>query len=77
MYAFRNTRVAFPALEADVVCSGRAVSENSCIRDRCLFGEGGHRELVLLVIRGECLTRDGSTAYDLSLAFVSLSALKA
>ena len=33
-------RVAFPALEAGVVLSGRAISENSCIRGRCLFGEG-------------------------------------
>ena len=33
-------RVAFPILEAGVVLSGTAVSENSCIRGRCLFGEG-------------------------------------
>ena len=39
LYAFRKPRVAFPALEVGVVCSGRAVSENSCIRGRCLFGE--------------------------------------
>ena len=40
LYAFRNPHVAFPALEAGVVCSGRAVSENSSIRSSCLFGEG-------------------------------------
>ena len=40
LYAFHNPRVAFPALAADVVCSGRAVSENSYIRGSCLFGEG-------------------------------------
>ena len=32
-------RVAFLALEAGVVLPRRAVSENSCIRGRCLFGE--------------------------------------
>ena len=55
------------ALEASVFLSGRAVSENSCIRGRCLFG-GGFRELVQLVIRGECLTGDDSVAYHRSLA---------
>ena len=40
LHAFDNPRVAFPALAADAVCSGRAVSENSCIRGSCLFGEG-------------------------------------
>ena len=40
LYAFHNPRVAFPALEAVAACSGRAVSKNSCVRGRCLFGEG-------------------------------------
>ena len=70
------------ALEASVVFSGRAVSENSCIRGRCLkkirahldllsiplFGEGDLRELVQLVIRGECFTGDDSIVYDRSFA---------
>ena len=33
-------RVAFLALEAGIVLPGRAVSENSCIRSSCLFGDG-------------------------------------
>ena len=33
-------RVAFPALEAGVACSVRAVFENSYICGSCLFGEG-------------------------------------
>ena len=56
------------ALGASVVPSGRAVSENSYIRGRCLFGEGGHRELVQLVVCGKCLTGDDSIAYDRSFA---------
>ena len=53
-----------------VVLSGRAVSKNSCIRGRCLFEEGGLRELVQLVIRGECLTEDNSIADDCPFALV-------
>ena len=49
------------ALEASVVLSGRAV-----IRGKCLFGEGGHRELVQLFIRDEYLTGDDSIAFDRS-----------
>ena len=56
------------ALEVNFVLSGRAVTENPCICGRCLFGKGGHRELVQLVIRGECLTGDDSIAYDRSFA---------
>ena len=55
------------ALEACVVCSGRVVSKNTCIRGKGLFGEG-HRELLQLVIRGEWLTGDDSIAYDRSFA---------
>ena len=40
---FGNSRVASLTLEARVVCSGKALCENPCIRGRCLFGEGGHR----------------------------------
>ena len=61
---FCNPCVAFPALDADVVCLGRTVSENSCIRGRCLFREGCLRKLVQLVICGECLTGDVSITYD-------------
>ena len=52
------------ALEASVFLSGRTVSENSCIRGRCLFGEGGLQELVQLLIHSECLTGDDSIAYN-------------
>ena len=45
LYAFRNPRAAFPALEAGGVCSGRAVFENSYIHGRCLFREGCQSEL--------------------------------
>ena len=45
LYASRNPCVAFPALEAGVVCSGRAVFENSYIRGRCLFRESCQSEL--------------------------------
>ena len=64
---FRNPRVAFAALEAGGVCSIRAVSENSRIRGRCLFGEG-LQKLVQIVTCGECLTGDDSIAYDRSFA---------
>ena len=40
LYAFRNPRVDFPALEAGFVRSGRAVFENWCIRASCLIREG-------------------------------------
>ena len=50
------------------VPSGKAVFENSCIRGRCLFGEGGFRELVQLVIPSECLTEDNNIACDRSFA---------
>ena len=33
-------RVAFVTLIASFILSGRAVSENSCTRGSCLFGEG-------------------------------------
>ena len=46
LYAFRNPRVTFPAFEAGVVGSGRAVSENSCIHGRYLFRESCLQELV-------------------------------
>ena len=46
------------------------VSESTCIRGRCLFAEGGLRELVKLVIRGECLTRGDSIVVDRSFALV-------
>ena len=39
LYAFRNTRIAVPALEVDVVLPGEAAYANSCICSRCLFGE--------------------------------------
>ena len=32
--------VAFPALGAGAILSGRVISENSCIRGRCLFEKG-------------------------------------
>ena len=41
----------------------------ACSRSKCCsFKEGGLRELVQLVIRGECLTGDDSIAYDRSFA---------
>ena len=43
------------ALEGSVVLSGRAVSKNSCNRDRCLFEEA-LRELMHLIICGGYLT---------------------
>ena len=46
LYAFRNPSVAFPALEADVACSRRAVFKNSYIRGRCLFREDCQSELI-------------------------------
>ena len=45
------------------------VSENSCIRGKYLIGKG-LRKVVQLVVRGECLTGDGSIAYDRSFAWV-------
>ena len=38
--ALGHPRVAFLALVASVIISGRAVSENSCICGSCLFGKG-------------------------------------
>ena len=55
---FGNPRVAFPVLEAGVVCSRSAVSEKSCICDRCLFREGLHLRRVF--------DWDDSIAYDCS-----------
>ena len=45
LYAFRTPCVAFPALETGVICSGRAVVEDSYICGRCSFREDRQSEL--------------------------------